>query len=56
MRKKIAVIVMVVSFMLLAGFVGGLDMDSITITKGFMGSALSLTVFILSALIGGVIE
>ena len=39
MKKKIAGIVMTLSFILLAGVVGGLDRDTLTLTQGFRCSA-----------------
>lgn len=56
MKKKIAGIVMTLSFILLAGFIGGLDRDTLTVTQGIAGSAVSLTIFFVSAWKGGIIE
>ena len=56
MRKKIAVIVMVTSFILLTGFIGGVDRDTLTLTQGFTGAGVSTVIFFISALIGGVID
>ena len=52
MKKKISVAVAVIAFIMLAGFVGGMDLGTITLAKGFAGSVVSLAVFLGAVVVG----
>ena len=56
MKKKICIAVALIAFFMLAGFVGGMDMGTLTLSQGFTGSMVSLLVFVVAVKIGGVIE
>lgn len=43
--RKILVIVAIISFIVMTGFVGGLDRCTIDLTKGFIGAAISTVIF-----------
>ncbi len=56
MKKGMWAVIATVAFTFLAGFVGGMELESISTAGGFIGAAVSLVVFY-AALIGcGVIE
>ena len=56
MKKKIAGIFMVLSFILLARFIGGLNRDTLTAGQAATGGIIILAVFFITGGIGGVIK
>lgn len=49
MRKTVGIIA-ALSFILMCGFVGGLDRCTIDLTKGFIGAAISTVIFAVACL------
>lgn len=43
--RKIVGIIAALSFILMCGFVGGLDRGTINLTKGFIGAAICTVIF-----------
>lgn len=43
--RKIIGIIAALSFILMSGFVGGLDRGTINLTKGFIGAAICTVIF-----------
>ena len=56
MKKKVCIALAITAFFMLAGFVGGMDMGTLTLNQGMMGSLVSLLVFVVTVKIGGVID
>lgn len=56
MKHCICGIVMAVSFFMAIGFIGGLEVDSLTVGQAVIGCLASIAAFCIAGRIGGVIE
>lgn len=56
MKNLICGIIMAVSFLTAIGFIGGLEVDSLTVGQAVIGCLASIAVFCIAGRIGGVIE
>ena len=45
-----------IAFLMTAGFLGGMELGTLTVQSGFLGAAISLLAFVVLLKIGGVIE
>lgn len=54
--KKVCGVIAAISFLMLIGFVGGMDQGTLTLAQGGVGAFLSVGVFAVSLKIGGVIN
>lgn len=43
--RKILVIMAIISFIVMTGFIGGLDRGTISLSKGFIGAAICTVIF-----------
>ena len=56
MKHCICGIIMVVSFFMAVGFIGGLKLDTVTVGQAIIGCISSIAVFYIAGRIGAVIE
>lgn len=56
MKHLICGIIMAISLFLAAGFIGGLECDSIPVSKAVTGAIISLLIFAISGKVGKIIE
>lgn len=55
MRKKMCGIVMFISFFMMAGVLGGMEVGNLTCGEGFFGAAFWLAVMVVAGRVGNII-